>query len=375
MEENPHSDEAVRTIRRREARSGRVSYADPVVVYESSQRLVKMVPFFIKRTEGTDLAVKVATYKKREDGFVEIEQKSVSLPEAGARRLLKALRAHLQVAEEDANGNYMLLKVADGDVQLGEHDAESIASALARAMSQPEIVEHLEGTELSAELIGAFRTAIRLNEMRSAVAQLRTHLEAGVSDEGVYQDWCEHHSWAFGNAYVMRDDVRNISAGDKLDLLLPSVMTGFRDIVELKRPDEDVLHYDTGHRNYYFAAPVSKAIGQCHRYLDVLHDEAASGLRDHPDVIAYHPRAIIVIGRSSGWEEDRSKALHGLSRRLSGISVMTYDMLLAQGERLVQVLTTERGQDRGSQADALEGVLAEIEEPGTVEIDDDDLPF
>ena len=337
--------------------------------------MVKMVPFFISRTEGTDLAVKIVTYQKRDDGFIEIEQKSVSLPEAGARNLLKALRDHLQLAEEDANGNYVLLKVADGGVQLGEHDAESIVTALAKAMSQPEIVEHLEGTELSTELIGAFRTAIRLNEMRSAVTQLRSHLEADITEESVYQDWCENHSWAFGNAYVMRDDVRNISAGDKLDLLLPSVITGFRDIVELKRPNDDVVLYDSGHRNYYFAAPVSKAIGQCHRYLDVLHDEAATGLRDHPDVLAYHPRAIIVIGRSSDWDDDRLKALHGLSRRLSGISVMTYDMLLAQGERLVQVLSTERGQDRDNEADALDDVIAEIEASGTVEIDDDDLPF
>lgn len=375
MTEKPEAEETVRTIRRREARSKRLSYADPVVVYDSRQRLVKMVPFFISRTEGTDLAVKIVTYQKRDDGFIEIEQKSVSLPEAGARNLLKALRDHLQLAEEDANGNYVLLKVADGGVQLGEHDAESIVTALAKAMSQPEIVEHLEGTELSTELIGAFRTAIRLNEMRSAVTQLRSHLEADITEESVYQDWCENHSWAFGNAYVMRDDVRNISAGDKLDLLLPSVITGFRDIVELKRPNDDVVLYDSGHRNYYFAAPVSKAIGQCHRYLDVLHDEAATGLRDHPDVLAYHPRAIIVIGRSSDWDDDRLKALHGLSRRLSGISVMTYDMLLAQGERLVQVLSTERGQDRDNEADALDDVIAEIEASGTVEIDDDDLPF
>jgi len=45
-----------------------------------------------------------------------------------------------------------------------------------------------------------------------------------------------------------------------------------------------------------------------------------------------------VIGRSTGWEELRLKALHGLNRRLSGIMVMTYDQLLSQGERLVELL-------------------------------------
>jgi hypothetical protein len=100
----------------------------------------------------------------------------------------------------------------------------------------------------------------------------------------------------------------------------------------------DVLFYDTAHRNFYFSADVSKAIGQCHRYLDVLHEVAANGLRDHPEIVAYHPRATIVIGRSAGWEIEQLKALHGLNRRLSGITIMTYDQLLAQGERLIEML-------------------------------------
>ena len=102
--------------------------------------------------------------------------------------------------------------------------------------------------ELSSELVGALKGAIKLNEMKAAVAQLRVLLESGENGEDVYQSWCESHSWAFGNAYVMRDEIRNISAGDRLDILLPSVMAGYRDLVELKRPDMPVLKYDEGHR-------------------------------------------------------------------------------------------------------------------------------
>ncbi|MCC8471884.1 Shedu anti-phage system protein SduA domain-containing protein, partial [Xanthomonas phaseoli] len=157
--------------------------------------------------------------------------------------------------------------------------------------------------------------------------------------EQVYQAWCEKHCWAFGNAYVIRDEVRNISSGDSLDLLLPNIIAGYRDIVELKRPDKDVLVYDSAHRNYYFSADVSKAIGQCHRYLDILHEQAKHGLLDRKEVVAYHPRATIVIGRSNEWDEEQQRSLHGLNRRLHGISVMTYDHLLAQGERLIEMMS------------------------------------
>jgi hypothetical protein len=98
----------------------------------------------------------------------------------------------------------------------------------------------LEGTELTTELANAFRTSIRLSEMRAAVAELRLSLDEGVSTESTYQKWCERHSWAFGNAYVMHDDVREISPGDQLDMLLPTVIAGYGDIVELKRPYVEV---------------------------------------------------------------------------------------------------------------------------------------
>lgn len=133
--------------------------------------------------------------------------------------------------------------------------------------------------------------------------------------------------------------MRSISTGDNLDLLLPNVIAGYRDIVELKRPDKEVLLHDAAHKNYYFSADVSKAVGQCHRYLDILHDAAKKGLLDHEEVVAYHPRATIVIGRSNTWNAEMQRALHGLNCRMHGISVMTYDHLLAQGERLIEILS------------------------------------
>jgi hypothetical protein len=363
MEQEEHDLE---TVRRRPAKSGRVDYGDPVVLHDSSKRRLVFIPFFIRHSDHSELAAKLVTYEKAPppDDWVLIEQKSISIGEACSRKLLTALRSRLAVAESGESGEFLVIRVAEGTAQIGAHDPAKVAAALTKVLSQDEIVQHLKGTELSTELVSAFRGAIRLNEMRTAVAQLRQLLDSGEASEPVYQDWCEKHSWAFGNAYVVKDEVREISTGDSLDLMLPSVIAGYRDIVELKRPDMAVLYYDEPHKNFYFSAEVSKAIGQCHRYLDVLHEAAAKGLRDHPEIVAYHPRAIVVIGRSSQWSEDRLRALHGLNRRLSGITVMTYDHLLAQGERLVEML-----------GPTLES-LPELDAPAT-EFNpfDDDIPF
>ncbi len=328
------------SIQRRDAKSGKVSFADPVVISETTKSRVVMIPFFVPHTDHTELAIKIVTYRKAPPpmDWAIVEEKSVSLKEDASRKLLKAMQSHLAVCEENDNGNYLVIRVTEGTADIGKHDPMSVAKALTNVLSQEGVVEHLANTDLCDELLTAFRGAIRLKEMRAAVAMLREHLEQGDNDEQTYQRWCEQHTWAFGSCYVIRDNVRTISAGDKLDLILPTVMSGYRDLVELKRPDMCVLNYDGHHQNYYFAADVSKALGQCHRYLDIFHEAAANGLRDHPEVMAYHPRATLVIGRSNNWQTEMFKTLHGLNRRLNGITVMTYDQLLAQGERLIEIL-------------------------------------
>jgi hypothetical protein len=330
-------------LRRMEAQSGKVSYGEPITLHESSKSRIVLVPFYIPRTQGTELAIKIVSYRKANTtGFGldwEEQDKTISLNNAASRALLKALKEHFAVGEFNETGDYIAIRVANGVADVADIDPRVVADAVASLLSKTEIVEHLSTKELGQELIAAFKGAIRLQELRNAVIQLRQFLDNGETDEAIYQRWCEQHSWAFGNAYVVRDPVRQISLGDKVDLLLPTVVAGYRDLVELKRPDIQLLKFDTSHKNFFLSSDASKAIGQCHRYLDVLANEASKGLLDHPEVVAYHPRATIVMGRSAGWSTEKFKALHGLNARLSGITLMTYDQLLAQGERLVEVLT------------------------------------
>lgn len=332
---------ATTIVRRPAAKNPNISHGPAVVLYNTSKTRIEFKPFYIKHTDHTELAVKLTKYTKdsNPDDWNDSPQKEeTNLKEPAARILLEALQNHLAVAQSDHDGKHIVIPLSGGPTTFGEHEPIQIAAALMTALGQPDIVAHLRTTELSNELVGALKGSIRFKEMRAAVAELRSLLDTGESREERYQDWCERHSWAFWNTYLPRDTVRTIAAGDNLDLLLPTVIAGFRDIIELKRPDHDLIHYDRSHNSYYFAADVSKAIGQCHRYMDVLHDVAARGLRDHPEIVAYHPRATIIIGRSHDWDQYQLRALHGLNRRLVGLVVMSYDQLLAQGERLLKIL-------------------------------------
>ena len=223
--------ESLETNLRRQAKSGRVSYANPVLLRETSKSRLTFVPYFIPHTDHTELAGLIVTEKKAAPptGYVVVGKKSVSLSGDATRALHGALNKHLKVAETKEDGAYLLIPLAGGTANLVDHEPAQVARALSKVLSEPEIAKHLDGVELSGEFIQAFRGAIRLREMVSAVAALRQHLDSGLADEDIYQDWCERHTWAFGNAYIVRDHVRNISTGDKMDVLLPTVIAGFRD--------------------------------------------------------------------------------------------------------------------------------------------------
>lgn len=326
---------------KKQSNSGNIQYGAPVVIHETSKSRQVLIPFFIPRSQKTELAIKIQTFTKSPPPFnwAEKEEKSISLNGSASLNLLAALKAHLLTANVDDEGEFIMLKLNGQNSDIENFDAETISKALAGVISNKEIVNHLMTKDLSNEMILAFKSAIRLREMQSACSELRDYLNNNVVDEKTFQDWCNKHDWIFGNAYLVKDEVRSISEGDKTDMLLPTVISGYRDIIELKKPDELVLNWDTAHKNYYFSSAVSKAIGQCHRYLDVFQEVAKNGLRDSPEIMAYHPRAILIIGRSNGWGQNEYRALHGLNSRFVNITIMTYDQLLAQGERLIEILS------------------------------------
>lgn len=208
----------------------------------------------------------------------------------------------------------------------------SFAELAAEFLAEPELLRQL--TSSSRRVARTLEIGLRVSELSQAVAQLQDLLDTGVTQERHYQRWCDDHSWVFGGAHRPRDAVRQIDKENVVDLLLPDVV-GFRDIIELKRPDVDVLKFDRSHRTYFFSSDVAKAIGQVHKYMDRLQRVAREGLPNNPHIFAYHPRAYIVIGRSNNWLHCQLESLRGLNERMHGIDVLTYDHLLARASTLV----------------------------------------
>lgn len=330
-------DEAEQLTKRKASSHPGLSYSPAVPIHVGPKKRVMAIAHYIERSAGSVLSLKLETSLCSKKEWTVSETQSLTLDDAAARKLLDFLQKRLALAEEK-NGAFIVIPVTGGRADLQHLGVDDAAKAVRSIFENPTMVRYLADLDFTSAVLDSLRGAVRLAEVRSALAELRTLLDTGVAKESAYQEWCSKHGWAFGHAYVDHDRRRRISAGDDVDFLLPTTVSGLRDVVELKRPDMPVIQFDEAHKSSYFSTDVSKAIGQCHRYLDVLHEEAGNGLRDHREIVAYHPRATIIIGRSNDWDAAKHRALHGLNARLSNITVMTYDQLLAQGERLLNML-------------------------------------
>lgn len=318
----------------------------PVEVFDEAPNQQKVVQAHYTRRGKTEFSI--FTYKKVAGmHFQQKPNKSITLSESAARNLSKYLDEHLERNSEVDRGNLPLIRHSLEAERSEEPDITALSNAVKELFRNPKLVNYLAKKDLGSLLQRGILSLIRISELRTAIAQLRCYLEDSSLGESVYQAWCEKHTWAFGNCYVSRDSIRQISSADEVDHIV-STMFGYRDIIELKLPTAKVLVHNPKRRHYAFSADVSDAIGQCNRYLHVFSQLAAKGLLDNPHIIACQPRATIVIGRSIAFTRDEVEALHGLNARLHSICVITYDQLLQQGEQTLKVLTNSTNESESA---------------------------
>jgi hypothetical protein len=320
-------------VRKQRSRSGLVDFADQVILHATRSARIVLVPIFIPHaSRPPGLTLKLVRQRIRWTGDDEPDTE-INLDEGASQQLLADL-PRLAELSGHPNGDYLVVPI-EGDFKIGAVPPDVVASALVRVLSDAEIATRFAASELTEELVKSLRSNLRLRDLQAAVEELRQYLAVGITDEATFQRWCRLHGWVFGISYQEPDEVREIAVGDTVDFLLPTLV-GYRDLVELKRPDMPVLSYDRDHRNYFWSRDTAMAIGQCARYLEQLQE---TRLRDQPEIVAHHPRATVVIGRSAGWPDEQVRALVSLNARLTGITVLTFDLLLMQAERLLEIVT------------------------------------
>lgn len=171
------------------------------------------------------------------------------------------------------------------------------------------------------------------------VAEFRALVDRD-EEEHVYRRWMHQH-WQvlLGPEYRESHSPFQISTGAEIDILAIR-HDGFGDLWELKRPGAPVFaSYGQwlGH-----SGECAKALGQLMEYYDLAEREDNTGRRSYAarrgiDVRLHRPRGFVVIGR---YRDDAERERLRLENSFfAGISILTYDDVIARAEELLLFLS------------------------------------
>jgi hypothetical protein len=168
------------------------------------------------------------------------------------------------------------------------------------------------------------------------------HYETKGNDS--WQSWIYNNRWLFGTQYGQIIQKEKIGFDNIPDFLLLTA-EGFLDVLEIKKPSSPVLLGDSSHQgNFKWSSEVSEALAQADNYLNhtnLHHLEISKRIKEKYDleINAIKPRAIVLIGRSDTWNNNKRERFRSLNQMLHGVEVVTYSDLQRRGQSLIKLYT------------------------------------
>jgi hypothetical protein len=209
---------------------------------------------------------------------------------------------------------------------------------------------HKQKTSLKKEIaeIEVLKKSSNLAIMKNSMNELNDRLDSDkkykeTSGKNSWQSWVFKNSWMFGISFLKPIEKQKIGFDNIPDFIFPTV-DGFLDILEIKLPEHEVIKSDSSHSGSFIWSPkAGEAIGQVVTYL---HEIELNQLqlkekikeKYNLDLMTIKPRAYILIGDHSDWDEPKIKALRKLNYSLHGIEILTYADLKLRAEQLMKLL-------------------------------------
>jgi hypothetical protein len=191
---------------------------------------------------------------------------------------------------------------------------------------------------LASEAIKAVNLikATEIQTLRGLEADFREAIEHG-HPEAWWQSYIKGKILIIQQGYIQVIDKMNIAvAGTKFPDFLLVTHDGYLDILEIKKPDTDLVKHDKSRDNYHWDIEMTKAIIQTENYIEGVSQVGAQlcvELKDKHgiDLRVLRPRGIILAGDSRTLNSQKEKNdFRLLSLSLKNITVVTYDELLAR---------------------------------------------
>ena len=288
----------------------------------------------IPRSSGqTEVSLKIGRYNRETDGFL-FEEYSAPTPKVEItldKDELAELVSFLQEVYEPFKRGYKKF------VPIGEDIENEDLHYLTRLFSETNESTLLNFFRMKKVMAKEMLVALSNINRIEAVKQFETMLTEDLL-ESAWQKWFQDNSWVLGTDFVEILTERKIDSSNIADLIMKAY-DGFVDIVEIKRPNGGSNFWAStlDHGNYIPSVDLIKAINQTARYILELERESnnAKQLERFRMTKTIKPRAVLIYGRSDGWNESQIEAFRLQNDMYNNITIMTYDHVLNRAKQIV----------------------------------------
>lgn len=284
---------------------------------------------------------------------------SIYLCDEGDQRSLTNLFELLVAARHiDTEGEYVVINTSDFnpdetqsliDTLVKGEDRLKLLFQLMEIASDDENANALEQIALEKPAQAKyFADALNLAQKSQVLGKFEKMVEQKL-DEPEYQKFLEKHNWIFGSEYSAMIEDRELMMQGRLDFPMRRTADGYLEIIELKRPDHELFRKSK--QRYIEQAKLVDAINQVDDYQKRVEENWQALKKKYPYLHVEKVRGKVIIGRSYGLCEKEKTALRRLNARLHGIEVITFDQLIANAQRMLDILAQEGTSEPSSSGD------------------------
>ena len=196
----------------------------------------------------------------------------------------------------------------------------------------------------SLNTVNLLKAKTQIKTLKQLAGDLEIALDGSYA-EGWWQTYIKKNILIIQQGYISAVDKMNVAiGGTKFPDFALVTHDNYLDILEIKKPNTQLLKHDSSRGNYYWDPEIAKAIVQVENYIEnVLHQAEAvrNYIRDtyHIELKVLRPRGIILAGdtrKFSAAKEGDDFRLLCLSTK--NILFVTYDELLSRLRNYIKVL-------------------------------------
>ncbi|MFM2330885.1 MAG: hypothetical protein RLZZ26_392 [Candidatus Parcubacteria bacterium] len=196
----------------------------------------------------------------------------------------------------------------------------------------------------SLNTVNLLKASAQIKTLKELATDLEKALEGSYS-EGWWQTYVKKNILIIQQGYISAVEKMNVAiGGTKFPDFALVTHDNYLDVLEIKKPNTQLLNYDASRKNYFWNPEMAKAIIQTENYIEnILHhaDAVRNYIRDTYgiELKVLRPRGIILAGDTRKFASEKERDdFRLLCLSTKNIVFVTYDELLSRLQNYIKVL-------------------------------------